>query len=128
MRRAVLDTSIFVAREEGRELEIEWPERVAVSVVTLAELEQGILMARDDAARARRLETLVAAREEAEGLEVDQRVASAYAQLAADASRAGRRPRVNDTWIAATAHVHKVPVVTQDEDFHEFEGVEIVLV
>jgi hypothetical protein len=30
---------------------------------------------------------------------------------------------VNDLWIAATAIAHRIPVVTQDEDFDPVEGV-----
>jgi predicted nucleic acid-binding protein len=126
--RALLDTSIFVAREQERALARALPDEVAVSVVTLAELEVGVLVARDDPTRARRLRTLVAARERAAGLPVDQRVASAYAQLAAVALRAGRRPRIHDTWIAATAAVYDAAVWTQDDDFTEFHDVEVVRV
>lgn len=128
MTRALLDTSIFVGREQTRPLARALPDEVAVSVVTLAELEIGVLVARDDDARARRLRTLVAARERAAGLPIDQRVASAYAQLAATALRAGRRPRIHDTWIAATAAVHDAAVWTQDRDFTEFGDVQVVRV
>lgn len=130
MTRALLDTSMFIAREQGRlvgDPEPE-PDEVAVSVVTLAELEQGVLMASDETSRAARLETLVAAREEAVGIGVDQEIASAYARLAAEARRGGRRPRINATWIAATALAHAVPLVTQDADFEHFRGVDVILV
>jgi len=126
--RAVLDTSVFVAVEQARELRVPLPDEAAVSVVTLAELETGVLAARDEATRAIRLRTLVAVRERVTGLPVDQRVASAYAGLAAAGLRAGRRPRIHDTWIAATAIVHESAVWTQDADFGDFEGVEIVAV
>ena len=49
---AVLDASIFVALEQARMLDRLLPDRVSVSVVTLAELELGVLVARR---RARRL-------------------------------------------------------------------------
>ena len=38
---AILDTSVFIAGEQGRELARPLPEEVSVSVVTLAELELG---------------------------------------------------------------------------------------
>lgn len=38
-------------------------------------------------------------------------------------AEAGRRVRVNDLWIAATAAVHHIPAVTQDGDFDVVEGV-----
>lgn len=124
----MLDTSVFVAVEQGRRLRRELPDEVAVSVVTLAELETGVLAARDEETRAVRLRTLVAVRERVAGLPIDQRVASAYAGLAAAALRAGRRPRIHDTWIAATAIVHEGSVWTQDADFEKFDGVEVVAV
>jgi predicted nucleic acid-binding protein len=126
--RALLDTSIFIAREQERPLTRALPDRVAVSVVTLAELEVGVLVAHEDDVRAQRLSTLVMARERAAALPIDQRVASAYAQLAATALRAGRRPRIHDTWIAATAAVHEAAVWTQDDDFTEFADVQVVRV
>jgi len=104
------------------------PDEIAVSVVTLAELEVGVLVAEDDDVRATRLSTLLAVRESADGLPADASVASAYARLAAASLRAGRRPRVHDTWIAATAAVHDAAVWTQDDDFGHFEGVEVVRV
>jgi predicted nucleic acid-binding protein len=128
MSAAVLDTSIFVAVEQGRALERPLPEEVSVSVVTLAELELGVLVARDPDARAQRLATLTRVREETAGLPADHRVASAYARLAAAELAAGRRPRVHDTWIAATALVHGAQVWTQDADFGSFSAVDVVRV
>src|SRR5680860_62775 len=128
MSRALLDTSVFVAEEQGRPLARALPEEVAVSVVTLAELETGVLMAKDDDARATRMQTLVSVRERAAGIPADQKVASAYARLASAALRRGKKPRVQDTWIAATAVVHGAEVWTQDADFTEFDGVAVVRV
>lgn len=128
MSRAIVDTSVLIAAEQGRILRHAIPDEIAVSVVTLAELEVGVLVAEDDDVRARRLTTLLAVRESADGLPADARVASAYARLASASLRAGRRPRVHDTWIAATAAVHAAAVWTQDEDFGHFDGVEVVRV
>src|SRR5262249_40050664 len=124
--RAVLDTSVFVAVEQNRQLARPLPEYVGVSVVTLAELELAVLMARDAETRATRLGTLTRLREQTAGLPADERVASAYARLAATELQAGRKPRVHDTWIAATALVHRAQVWTQDRDFTTFGGVDIV--
>jgi predicted nucleic acid-binding protein len=125
LSRVLLDTSALISEPTGLPL-AEPPTEAAVSVVTLGELESGVLMAADDATRARRLETLISARERLEGLDVDQRVASGYAQLVAQARRRGRRPRANDTWIAATALVNEAAVVTRDRDFERFDGVEVI--
>jgi predicted nucleic acid-binding protein len=128
VRSAVLDTSIFVAVEQGRPLARQLPDQVGVSVITLAELELGVLVARDPDARAQRLATLTRVREETPGLPADGRVASAYARLAAGELAAGRKPRVHDTWIAATALVHGAEVWTQDDDFSGFAAVDVVRV
>ena len=127
-RPAVLDTSVFIAVEQRRGLTRPLPDQVAVSVVTLAELELGVLLARDADTRATRLATLTRVREQAAGLGVDERVSSAYARLAAGELAAGRKPRINDTWIAATALVHGAEVWTQDADFTAFDAVDIVRV
>ncbi len=128
MTAAILDTSIFIAVEQGRGLRGPLPEQVSVSVITLAELELGVLMARDPDARSLRLATLTRVREQTTGLAADERVASAYARLAAGELTAGRRPRVHDTWIAATALAHGAEVWTQDADFSSFGAVEVVRV
>jgi predicted nucleic acid-binding protein len=127
-RSAVLDTSIFIARERGRGLARPLPERVSVSVVSLAELELGVLMAQDPDTRSQRLATLTQVREQTAGLPADDRVASSYARLAAAELSHGRRPRVHDTWIAATALAHGAEVWTQDADFTRFAAVEVVQV
>lgn len=128
MSIAVLDTSIFVAVEQDRPLRRALPDQVSVSVVTLAELELGVLVARDPDSRAQRLGTLTRVREETAGLPADHRVGSAYARLAAAELAAGRKPRVHDTWIAATALVHGAQVWTQDDDFSSFAAVDVVRV
>ncbi len=116
VRHGLLDTSVFIAREAGRPLG-ELPEAAAVSVVTLAELHLGVLMARGSAVRARRLRTLTAVQTAFEPLPIDSEVARTFAELVAEARRHGKRPKIMDTWIAATAVAHGLSVYTQDEDF-----------
>jgi predicted nucleic acid-binding protein len=116
--RGVLDTSVFIAGEQGRALDADrLPDEAAVSVVTLAELELGVHLAKSDAVRAARLRTLQAVRTTYVALPIDERVAAAFAALVAQARRTGRRPKVQDAWIAATAHANGVAVYTQDDDF-----------
>ncbi|MGH3026116.1 MAG: PIN domain-containing protein [Gaiellaceae bacterium] len=113
--RALADTSIFIARERARPLG-ELPAELAVSVVTIGELELGVLAARDAETRARRADTLALARA-ADPIPVGEPVMSAFARLVDDCRKAGARPRVLDALIAATAVQHGLPVVTQDDDF-----------
>jgi predicted nucleic acid-binding protein len=118
--RGLLDTSVFIADEEGREVgTARLPDEAAISVVTLAELELGVHLAASDEARGRRLRTLQAAGATYVALPVDDDVASAFAELVATARRAGRRPKVQDAWIAATARAHGVAVYTRDGDFDD---------
>jgi predicted nucleic acid-binding protein len=127
--RAILDTSVLIAREETGPLKRPLPDEVAISVITIAELEVGVLAARDADTRARRLRTLTSVRSLAAALPIDERTAGAYAQLAAGVLSGGRKPRVHDTWIAATALVNDAEVWTQDSDFSDFaEAVAVVRV
>lgn len=127
MSRAVADTSVFIAREAGRPL-ADLPDEIAVSVVTAAELELGVLRAADEQIRATRLATLSRVRAEYPLLGIDGAVASCFARLADEQLRAGRRLRRHDAWIAATALRHRASVVTQDADFTSFDSVEVVRV
>ena len=121
------DTSVFIARETGRPLG-ELPDEIAVSVITAAELEFGVLRAADATSRARRLATLSAVRSAYPLLPIDAATASCFARLADEQLRAGRKPRRHDTWIAATALRHGVAVLTQDADFSAFESVRVIRV
>lgn len=111
------DTSLFIASESGRPLAFDRiPEELRVSVVTLAELEAGVLAARTVADRAARLRTL----EQVSRLDpvvIDASAAAAWARLRVEMHQAGRRINVNDLWIAAAAIANNLPVVTQDDDF-----------
>jgi predicted nucleic acid-binding protein len=113
----LLDTSIFIAREAGRELG-KLPDRVAVSVVTIGELQLGVLNAADDAIRVRRADTLAFARS-ADPIPISEAVMVTWARLVADCKSAGihRTVKLTDALIAATAVEHGLPVVTQEGDY-----------
>lgn len=115
--RGLLDTSVFVAAESGRAIDSEaLPETSAISVVTLGELQAGVLAAATTSTRARRLGTLDAIAD-LEVLGIGEAEALAWARIRVALMEAGRRLNVNDGWIAATALSHGIPVVTQDDDF-----------
>jgi predicted nucleic acid-binding protein len=113
----LLDTSVFIGREDERPLG-ELPERVAISVVTIGELQLGVLSARDDDSRARRADTLSLARA-ADPIPISEAVMVTWSHLVADCRAAGiqRTIKLTDALIAATAIEHGLPVVTQDGDF-----------
>jgi len=116
MSRGLLDTSVFIARE-GRGLDPELlPDELAVSVITYAELRAGVLAATDITVRSRRLTTLQIVTG-MDLLPIDSAVADQWAQLRLLLAESRRRLNVSDTWIAATALAHGVPVVSQDADF-----------
>lgn len=123
--RGLIDTSVFIARETGRSDPV-LPDVGAVSVVTLAELRVGVLLADDPEALERRLRTLAIVESELEALPVDWDVARIFAELTAGARRAGRRHPVMDTWIAATAIAHHLPLYTEDEDFLAVPRLEVI--
>jgi predicted nucleic acid-binding protein len=125
--RAIADTSVFIARETGRPLG-NLPDEVAVSGAPAAELERGVLRARDQPTRAARVATLSRVQAHYPLLEVDVATASCFARIADEQLGAGRRLRRHDTWIAATAMRHGAAVVTQDADFTEFASVEVIRV
>lgn len=128
MRRGLADTSVFVARESGRPLdEAAFPDELAISVITIVELRAGVLAAANVEVRDRRLDTLTAALA-FQPVPVDHEVAEAWARLRVLLRDSCQRMPVNDSWIAATALAHRVPVVTQDDDYVELAGLDVIRV
>jgi predicted nucleic acid-binding protein len=101
-------------------------------VVSLAELQFGVLVAKSDEARATRLARLAGLQRRFDPLPVDEAVADSYGRLAAKVARIGRQPRarVMDLLIAATARAHGATVYTRNPgDFTGLdELVEVVAV
>ena len=121
--KGLLDTSVLIAAESGRPLdEAAVPDETALSVVTLAELQAGVLAAVEVSVRARRMATLNAVAD-IEVVEIDEAAALMWAHMRVHLAQAGRRCNVNDLWIAATAASRGWAVVTQDDDFGPVEGV-----
>jgi len=121
--RGVLDTSVFIAVESSRALNVDGlPDEGVICVVTIAELHAGVLAADDLDTSARRLATLESIAD-IEVLPIDAGVAAEWARLRVHLARAGRRVNVNDLWIAATAVASGLPIVTQDDDLDPLEGV-----
>jgi predicted nucleic acid-binding protein len=77
--------------------------------------------------RDRRLATLSSALA-LDPVPIDGPVADAWARLRVALRDAGRRMPVNDSWIAATAISLGVPVVTQDADYDDAPGLEVIKV
>jgi hypothetical protein len=107
----VLDTSVLIADDIT-----PIPGELAISVISLAELQFGVLVARSEQARAARLRRLSAVQRRFDPLPVDDAVAESYGRLAARVVQVGRQPRtrVMDLLIAATAHAHGAHLYTRN--------------
>jgi predicted nucleic acid-binding protein len=113
--RAILDTSVIIATNVS-----PIPGVLAISAVTLAELQFGVMVAKTREVRAERLRRLSVLQQHFDALPVDEAVAVSYGRLAAAVVEAGRQPRrrVMDLLVAATAHAHGARLYTRNpEDF-----------
>jgi predicted nucleic acid-binding protein len=119
LRRAILDTSVVIATDVA-----PLPGVLAISAVTLAELQFGVLVAKTAEVRAERLRRLSFLQQRFDALPVDDTVAVSYGRLAATVVEAGRQPRrrVMDLLIAATAHAHNATLYTRNPE--DFAGLE----
>ena len=106
----LLDTSILIGGQTDPE------DEVAISVVSIAELHFGVLVAGDDEARAIRLRRLAVVEEAFDPLPLDATVARECGKLHAAVVQRGGQPRRRsfDLVIAATANVHGVPLLTMN--------------
>jgi len=126
--RALLDASFFVATESGRPLgEMAGVDETDISVVTLAELTLGVLIA-DEGDRAKRVATLSAVESTWDPLPIGAEVGRTFAHIAADLRSRGRRVPILDALVAATAIVEGIPIVTQDRDYDAITGLEVIRV
>lgn len=128
MSRGLADTSLFIANELARPVDgAALPDELAVSIITIGELRAGVLAASDTEVRARRLQTLTEALQ-LDPVPIDDAVAERWAALRVMLRDRSLRMPVNDSWIAATAMSLAVPVVTQDSDFPELPGLDVIVV
>ena len=126
MTAGIADTSVFIARESGRALDVSaLPDDLGVSIITIGELRTGVLAAVDVDTRDRRLATFSAA-QALDPIPIDEPVAGAWARLRILLRDSGQRMPVNDSWIAATAISLGVAIVTQDGDYAEVPGLLVI--
>ncbi|MEV6219944.1 type II toxin-antitoxin system VapC family toxin [Nocardia sp. NPDC051833] len=108
------------------------PETPEITAITLAELNQGVAMAKNPVTRAERSEQLGAAIVEFDPLPFDEAAATRYGTLVALTIAANRdpRPRRMDLLIAAIASANDLPLYTRNSaDFKVLESMlEIVAV
>jgi len=109
----LLDTSILVAPEPASFSEL--PATAAISVITLGELQAGVLLARDERTLAARRTRLGAVRAAFSPLPVDEAVAERYGEILARSRSQRRRAKARDLLIIATAAAHARTLHTHDE-------------
>jgi hypothetical protein len=118
----VLDTCTYI--DLGQIAAESLPEIPELTSITLAELHQGVALARDEQSRAARVEKLAAAVRDFEPLPFDGDAAARYGTLVALTAAAGRnpRPRRMDLLIAAVASAWGLPLYTGNAA--DFQGLE----
>ena len=110
----VLDTSAYI--DLGLLDPAALPVTPELTAITMAELHQGVAMAKDAASRAARTEKLAAAIVEFEPLPFDGPAAARYGTLVALTVEVHRnpKPRRLDLMIAAIASAHGLPLYTRN--------------
>lgn len=119
----ILDTNALSALADGAEALVAAATEadvLALPVVVLGEFEFGIATSRYRARYAAWLERLVAV---SRVLSVDRATASEYARIRAALRAKGRPIPANDTWIAALALQHALPILGRNTHFDEVPGV-----
>ncbi|MCI2419955.1 type II toxin-antitoxin system VapC family toxin [Saccharopolyspora sp. K220] len=116
----VLDTCAYIDLELLDRAAL--PVQSEITAVSMAELHQGVAMAKDPTVRAARMEKLGAAIVEFDPLPFDGEASARYGTLVSLALVANRnpRPRRMDLMIAAIASSRGLPLFTRNVD--DFKG------
>ncbi|WP_043848226.1 type II toxin-antitoxin system VapC family toxin [Amycolatopsis keratiniphila] len=116
----VLDTCTYI--DLGLLEPSALPRMPELTAITMAELHQGVAMAKEPAVRAARTEKLGAAIVDFAPLPFDGDAAARYGTLVALVLAANRdpKPRRMDLMIAAIASSRELPLYTRNED--DFKG------
>jgi predicted nucleic acid-binding protein len=128
--RGLLDTSTVILLPRLRDPSA-LPDDPIISAITLAELSVGPLVAADDAERAARQAHVQQAEADFAPVPFDAAAARAFARVANDLRRSGRKTsaRAYDVLIAATAVASDLPVYTVNpDDFAGITGLRVVAI
>lgn len=114
-RRALADTSIIIDPPTAEEV-LEYADELAVSVITISELQYGISAATDPVQQTRRRQRTQDTLKQFDVLLVDVPTAEYYGAMATLVRQHGRnpRPRRMDLLIAATAARHGLALLTRN--------------
>ena len=119
----ILDTNALSALADGSaalEAAAQGVETFAVPVIVLGEFRFGVLRSRH---RGRYESWLARLLDASRTLVVDAETAIRYAAVRDALREKGRPIPSNDTWIAALALQHGLPVLSRDAHFDEVQGV-----
>lgn len=121
----VLDTCTYI--DLGQVDPASLPRAPEITAITMAELQQGVAMAKNGITRAARTELLGAAIVDFDPLPFDGEAAARYGTLVALTIEAKRdpRPRRMDLMIAAIASAHDLPLFTRN--INDFVGLEAMV-
>lgn len=124
--RAVLDTSVVIDPPAAQQV-TPYANELAVSVMTIGELQYGITAVPDPLEQTRRRQRIQAVLDQFDVLPFDVPTAEYYGALATLVRQHGRNPRARrmDLQIAATAARHGLALLTRNGD--DFAGLESAL-
>lgn len=125
-RRALLDTSVVIDPPTAQQV-LPYADELAVSVITIGELQYGLTAATDPLEQTRRRQRIHHTLERFDVLPFDVPTAEYYGAMATLVRQHGRNPRARrmDLQIAATAARYGLALLTRNGD--DFSGLESAL-
>ena len=125
LTRLLVDTNVaieFIRRSTTAYARLNPDATVYVPVIVLGELFHGAWNAMEPSGALAEVEDFAA---KVKILVCDLGVARRFGELRRDLWRKGKPIPDDDIWIAATAIVHGLPVLTNDEHFRQIENLDI---
>jgi tRNA(fMet)-specific endonuclease VapC len=119
----ILDTNALSAMADGDPLLrpiLESAAEIAIPAIVLGEYRYGIRQSRNRVRYERWLADLIA---DCRVLTVDPTTAERYAEIRAELKSKGHPIPANDSWIAALARQHRLPLLSRDQHFDAVEKV-----
>jgi predicted nucleic acid-binding protein len=113
----ILDTNGLSAMADGDQTlqpVLMNADELAIPVIVLGEYRYGIASSRG---RARYEKWLLETLSTCRVLRIDEATASEYALIRGELKRIGQPIPSNDTWVAALARQHAMPVISRDQHF-----------
>jgi predicted nucleic acid-binding protein len=131
----LVDTSVFIWLIRGRpERAAKWAQhvegkRIVLSFATVAELWAGAYLRKYNEDSRRRLEAEIG---QTRVIASNWELADEWARLTVEARSLGhalgQRAQHHDAWVAATARLYKLPLLTDDGHFEGFPGLNLIAV